>query len=250
MKHGGDYVERTYRLLHRQEDLVFFRLTVKETDLDIGVPRGRMSKTLVEEARQAVLAVRSQLERYILTDREFLSSLEPRHIAPGAPEIARVMAAAGKAAGTGPMAAVAGAVAQHVGEYLARRTREVIVENGGDVYICSKKARRIGIFAGSSPFSNQIALEVEPHRTPLGICTSSGTVGHSLSLGRADAVVIMSPAAALADAVATAAGNLVKGEDDLQKVVNFALGINSVTGALVIMKDKLAAAGNIKLTPV
>ena len=250
MKHGGDYVERTYRLLHRQEDLVFFRLTVKETDLDIGVPRSRMSKTLEKGVQQAVVTVRSQLEQYILADREFLNSLEPHHTAPGAPEIVRVMAAAGKAAGTGPMAAVAGAVAQYAGEYLARRTREVIVENGGDVYICSKKTRRIGIFAGSSPFSNQLALEVEPHRTPLGICTSSGTVGHSLSLGRADAVVIMSPAAALADAVATAAGNLVNDEGDLQKAVDFALGIKSVTGALVIMQDKLAAAGNIKLSPV
>lgn len=246
----NEYVERGYRLLHRQDDLVFFQVVVKETDLDIGVPRARMSRELAEAARQAVIKARSQLEEYIEADERFLSTLEPHSTVLGAPEIARVMAAAGRAAGTGPMAAVAGAIAQQVGEHLARRTREVIVENGGDIYIRTGRVRRIGVFAGPSPFTNRLALEVEPHRTPLGICTSSGTVGHSLSLGCADAVVVLAPSAALADAVATAAGNLVRDEEDLQQAVDFALGIKSVTGALAIKNDKLAAAGNIKLAPM
>jgi hypothetical protein len=126
----------------------------------------------------------------------------------------------------------------------------VIVENGGDIYIRSGRVRKIGIFAGESPFTNRVALEIQPHQTPLGVCTSSGTVGHSLSLGRADAVVILAPSAPLADAVATAAGNLVQDERDLEKAVNFALGIKSVTGALAIKNDQLAAAGKIKLVPM
>ncbi len=250
MKEHQEYTERAYRLLHRQKDLVFFRVVVKETDLDIGVPRNKLSRSLVESTRQVVETARSLLEQYIETDKEFLRSLKPHRVLPGAPEIARVMAAAAEVAGTGPMAAVAGAISQHVGQYLARRTQEVIVENGGDIYIRSVNTRYIGIFAGPSPFSNRLALQIEPHQTPLGICTSSGTVGHSLSLGCADAVVIVSPSAAIADAVATAAGNIVQCEDDLQAAVNFALSIKSVTGALAIKNDKLAAAGNIKLAPV
>lgn len=246
----NEYVDRTYRLLHRQADLVFFSLMVKETDLDIGVPRNKVNQALLDGARQAVVTVRAQLEKYILADEEFRKTLKPHSPTPGAPEIARVMAAAGRAAGTGPMAAVAGAISQYVGKYLARRTREVIVENGGDIYIRAERVRRIGVFAGPSPFTNRLALEIEPHWTPLGICTSSGTVGHSLSLGCADAVVVLAPSAALADAVATAAGNLVRDEEDIQKAVDFALGIKSVTGALAIKNDKLAAAGNIKLAPM
>lgn len=246
----SEYVNRAYRLLHRQDDLVFFQLMIKETDLDIGVPRHRQNKELLDGARQEVISVRAQLEQYILSDGMFLNTLKPHRTQPGAPAIALKMALAGQAAGTGPMAAVAGAVAQHVGEYLLRRTREVIVENGGDIFIRTERVRRIGIFAGPSPFTNRLALEIEPHHTPLGICTSSGTVGHSLSMGCADAVVVLAPSAALADAVATAAGNLVQSESDLQQAVDYAMGVKSVTGALAIKNDKLAAAGNIKLAPM
>lgn len=245
-----EYVERTYRLLHSQKDLAYFRVLIKETDLDIGVSRDKLTGTLIDETQKVVMTVRLQLEQYILKDELFLRTLQPHLTTPNAPEIARVMAEAGAIAGTGPMAAVAGAIAQHVGEYLAKRSREVIVENGGDIYIRSTKVRKIGIFAGKSPFTNRVALEIQPHQTPLGVCTSSGTVGHSLSFGRADAVIILAPSASLADAVATAAGNLVQNENDLEKAVNFAMGIKPVTGALAIKNDRLAVAGKIKLVPM
>lgn len=245
-----EYVDRTYRLLHSQKDLAYFRVLIKETDLDIGVSRDKLTVALIKETNNEVMSVRSQLEQYIRRDELFLRTLKPHQPARDAPKIVRVMAEAGAVAGTGPMAAVAGAIAQHVGEYLAKRSREVIVENGGDIYIRSGRVRKIGIFAGESPFTNRVALEIQPHQTPLGVCTSSGTVGHSLSLGRADAVVILAPSAPLADAVATAAGNLVQDERDLEKAVNFALGIKSVTGALAIKNDQLAAAGKIKLVPM
>jgi len=245
-----EYVERSYRLLHRQQDLVFFQIAIKETDLDIGIPRDKFNSGLVKGAKQEIIKIRSQLEQYIAANRIFLHTLEPYQPGPYAPEIARAMAGAAAAAGTGPMSAVAGAVAQHVGLYLAKRCREVIVENGGDIYLRSGKMRKIGVFAGPSPFTNRLALEIQPHRTPLGICTSSGTVGHSLSFGCADAVVIMAPSAILADAVATATGNRVQNEDDLQAAVEFAMSINSVTGALAIKNDKLAAVGAVKLAPM
>jgi hypothetical protein len=245
-----EYIERTYRLLHRQEDLAFFQILIKETDLDIGVLRSKLTHELVAGTRREVMSVRSQLEQYIACDVTFVKTLKPYKPVPGAPEIVKAMADAGTRAGIGPMSAVAGAVAQYVGRYLVKRSREVIVENGGDIFIRSERVRRIGVFAGPSPFSNRLTLEIQPHQTPLGVCTSSGTVGHSLSLGQADAVVVLAPSAALADAVATAAGNLVQEEDDLQAAVDFAMGIKSVIGAVAIKNDKLAAAGNIKFAPL
>lgn len=244
-----EYVHRTYRLLNRQDDLVFFRIVIKETDLDVGVARSKLSQPLIEGAQREVARVRSQLEQYIAQDNIFLSTLQPYQPGPEAPEIAKIMAVAGKTAGIGPMSAVAGAIAEYVGNYLAKRSKEVIVENGGDIYLRSNRVRKIGVFAGPSLFTTHLALEIQPHQTPLGICTSSGTLGHSLSLGRADAAIILAPSVPLADAVATATGNLVQNEEDLPRALEFALGIQSVVGALVIKNDKLAAGGNVKLVP-
>ncbi len=119
------------------------------------------------------------------------------------------MAAAAQTAGVGPMAAVAGAIAECVGRELLEFSPEVIVENGGDIFLKVSHRRTVGIFAGDSPLTGRIGIQIEARDTPLGVCTSSGTVGHSLSFGRADAVVVLAPAAALADAAATAIGNRV-----------------------------------------
>ena len=245
-----EYTERSYRQQFRQDDLAHFQVVVRQTDLDIGVRRERFSPELARWAEDLVREQRIPLERYIEEDPAFLHSLSPIALKPGAPPMAVDMAAAARLAGVGPMAAVAGAFAQYIGLALARRSRDVIVENGGDIYLRSTRLRRIGIFAGSSPLSNRIALEIRPEDTPLGICTSSGTVGPSLSLGRADAVVVLSPSALLADAVATAAGNLVQEPEDVQKAVEYATGIDGITGALIIKDDRLAACGRLKIVPL
>ncbi|MCL6638098.1 MAG: UPF0280 family protein [Firmicutes bacterium] len=245
-----DYRERFYREQYRQEDLLYFQVVVRETDLSIGVRRERFSPELARWVEGLVREQRSLLEEYIERDRIFLHTLEPHAVLPGAPPIAAGMARAASAAGVGPMAAVAGAFAQHVGRALAARSKDVIVENGGDIYLKSTRKRRIGIFAGRSPLSNRLALEVRPEDTPLGICTSSGTVGPSLSLGRADAAVILSPSAVLADAVATAAANLVRDPGDVERAAAFALKIEGITGAVIIKDDRLAACGNLKLLPL
>jgi len=242
------YSERTYRRLHRQEDLTHFRLAVKETDLDIAVRKERFSEKLVQIAKKTVLACRQPLEDYIAGDLTFMCTLTPYKVPDNAPPIVQAMVAAAFKAGVGPMAAVAGAVAEYVGRVLTRYSKDVIVENGGDIFLRTSRIRRIGVFAGKSPLSYRLALEIRPDFGPLGICTSSGTLGHSLSLGKADAIVILSPSTALADAVATAAGNIVQTKEDVQKAVDFALNIKGITGALAIKDDILAAKGRIKLT--
>ncbi|MDD4170514.1 MAG: UPF0280 family protein [Desulfotomaculaceae bacterium] len=245
-----EYVERTYREDFRQEDLAYFQVVVRQTDLSIGIRRERLTPELARWTEEMVRRQRALLESYIEADPDFLHALAPHQVKPGAPDIAVVMAGAARVAGVGPMAAVAGVFAEFTGRALARRSKDVIVENGGDIFLRSTTQRRIGIFAGRSALSNRIALEIRPEDTPLGICTSSGTVGHSTSYGKADAAVILAPSAALADAVATAAGNLVQDEDDIQAAVEFAAGIDGVTGALIIKGDRLAAWGKLKLVPL
>ena len=244
------YQERDYRLKHRQEDLTHFSIIVKETDLDIGVRKERYNKEIVEIAQKSVIKYRGILEDYIKKDPGFLESLIPYPIVSDAPAIVAAMANAAMIAGVGPMAAVAGALSEMVGMELLKYSRDVIVENGGDIFLRSRRKRLIGIFAGQSVLSHRVGLEIQPHDTPVGICTSSGTVGHSLSFGCADAIVIVSPSAPLADAVATATGNKVHSQDDLEGAVDFAQSIPGVTGAIAILGDRLAVKGKIKLIPV
>ncbi len=245
-----DYIERSYRQRHRQEDLVHFQLAVGETDLDIGVRKERYSDQLVEWVEETIRNCRRPLEDYILRDPDFAKALTPYTVSPYAPLIVKTMAEAGRLAGVGPMAAVAGVISELVGKSIAKRSRDVIVENGGDIFLRTSRIRKVGVFAGDSPLSNRVAIEIRPEQTPLGICTSSGKVGHSLSFGKADAVVVISPSVPLADAVATATGNLVKTINDLEKALEFASGIEGVTGVLVIKDDRLAVWGSVKLIPM
>jgi ApbE superfamily uncharacterized protein (UPF0280 family) len=236
------YEPRTYRHWVRDKELVAFNVVVKETDLYI-----RASSNLEPEALKLVTKYRDMLEGYIAQHPSFLTSLEPIAVENDAPAIVSEMAEAAKRAGVGPMAAVAGAIAEFVGNELP--SPEVIIENGGDIYIKSLKKRLIGIFAGRSPLSGKIALEINPEETPLGICTSSGTVGHSLSLGKADAAVVLSKSATLADAAATAVGNVVVQLDDIPRGIELARSIDGVSGVIIIKDDKMGLWGEVKVSP-
>ncbi len=145
------------------------------------------------------------------------------------------------------MAAVAGAIAERVGRGLMPESTEVVVENGGDLFMSITRPRRVAVFAGESPLSMKLALEIAPGETPLGIATSSATVGPSVNFGKADAAVVLAPNAALADAAATALGNRVRSRGDLEPALAWVLGIEGVRGALVVLGDQFAAQGGIDL---
>ncbi|MGE5391653.1 MAG: UPF0280 family protein [Deltaproteobacteria bacterium] len=245
-----DYVNRHYRLSHTGNDLSYFNIRVKESDLAIGVDKSALTDSLVLLCQRELTRLRSELEYYIEMQPEFKTTFVPIELLTGAPDIARLMAGAALLAGVGPMAAVAGAFAQKMGEFLTRYSGEIIVENGGDIYLCSTQPRTVAVFAGESSFSNQIALKVDSEGRALGICTSSGTVGPSISLGKADAVLIRAGSAALADAVASRAGNQVQDENDLMKAIEAAREVPGVQGVLVIKAGKLAAWGDIELIPI
>jgi len=239
------YEERTYRNYVRADNLVKFEVIEKETDLLI-----LAKENLYDKAFAATLRHRRELERYILLDPQFEKTFSPHRIRYDAPPIVRSMAYAAKKAKVGPMAAVAGAMAEFVGKDLLAYSDEVIVENGGDIFLKINQPRKVGIFAGSSPFSEKIALEIEPRKHPFSVCTSSGTVGPSFSFGKADAVVIIAESGALADAAATAVGNVVKEVTDIEQGLQVAKKIKGLDGVLIIKDDQLGALGKIRIVPI
>jgi len=236
------YQPRTYRHWIEGKDLVAFNVTVKETDLYI-----RATSNLERKAHRLVLKYRKQLERYIEKVPEFQTSLKPLAIPANAPHIVADMIKAGRKANVGPMAAVAGAIAEYVGRELLEYSPEIIVENGGDIFLKIKHKRVVGIYAGESPLTGKLGIEINPKDTPLGICTSSGTVGHSLSFGKADAVVVIAESAALADAAATAIGNQVKKPDDINGAIETGKSIVGLSGIVIILGSNIGVWGDIKL---
>jgi ApbE superfamily uncharacterized protein (UPF0280 family) len=236
------YEPRTYRDWVKDKDLVSFAVVVKETDLHI-----RARRDLTAEALAAARRYRADLESYIKSHPIFLTTLKPFEVEQDAPPIVREMADATREVGVGPMAAVAGAIAESVGKELLPYSDEVIVENGGDIFLKTSKERFIGVYAGKSKFTKKIAFSILPEETPLGVCTSSGTVGHSLSFGYADAVIVFSPSTSLADAAATAIGNRVRIPEDIPEALEFARGINGLRGVAIIKGDNMGLWGQIRL---
>jgi ApbE superfamily uncharacterized protein (UPF0280 family) len=235
-------MERSYRKRVKAKGLVSFQIAMKETDLWVSAER-----RLEAETRDLVLNKRQQLETYIHTHPDFLTTLQPYLEDPYAPPMVREMIEASREIGVGPMASVAGAIAQHVASGLLQWTEQVIVENGGDIFLKVNRPVTVSLLAGHSPLSGRIGIKIPTQQMPLGICSSSGTVGHSLSMGKADVVCILSSSAIMADGAATALGNRVKSRTDLKQIATWADQIKDIRGGLAIIGDKMATWGAIEL---
>jgi ApbE superfamily uncharacterized protein (UPF0280 family) len=236
------YQPRTYRRLVDPEGLVSFSVCIKETDLHISAERD-----LTGQAEDLVVQARWEIETFAAAHPRFAEALAPYDVPESAPALVAKMAAADTRARVGPMAAVAGTIAEYVARGLAEHSANVIVENGGDDYLIGTVDRIMSIEAGDSPLSGEVGLRIPKGLQPIAVCTSSGTVGHSLSFGSADAVTVLARDGALADAVATALANRVREADDVQRAVDAAHAVPGVFGVVVIAEDKLGAWGNIHL---
>ncbi len=240
-----EYEPRTYRNFDGSDGFHTFRVVVETSDLYVKAlcPLERQTEALINKCR-------AQIQWAIARKPEFLTSLKPLEDNPADSPIVASMIRAGKKAGTGPMAAVAGAVAEFVGKELLQWSPEVIIENGGDVFLKIARPIVVGIFAGNSRFSGELGIQVQPTMLPIGICTSSGRVGPSLSLGVSDAATIISKDAALADAVATAMGNRIQSPKDLKSAVEWAMTVPGVEAALAAVDDEMAVLGDLELVPL
>lgn len=199
----------------------------------------------IEAAKESIREQRNLLEKFIQADPFFMLTLEPYDLkADGAPEIVQQMIKTSAVFGIGPMSAVAGVIAKMAVEAMIEAGAVyAIVDNGGDISILNDQTILVGIYAGTSPIRD-LALEVPPRSEPLAICTSSGTVGPSISFGCADAALIISKDPALADAAATALGNAVKPDVPLEECFK-AIDKPGIDGALVIRGEEMAVWGEL-----
>lgn len=240
-----DYSERDYRKLMQRSGLVAFEVRHKETDLHI-----QADTDMSHQVSAWVVELRVQIEDYIRRNPVFLSSYTPLPMNDLAPPVVKAMLNAAIRANVGPMAAVAGAIAEEIGQRcLLAGSQEVIVENGGDNFVFVQDELKMAIFAGDSPFSMRIGIKI-PAAKAMGVCTSSGTIGHSKSFGKADAVTIVAQSAALADAVATAIGNLIKHERDIPMAVEELKRIDGVYGGVIIKGKHMGVGGELELIKI
>ena len=240
-----EYRERSYRSRFSNDERRWFCVKFLESDLWIGVDRGSYRASMEADTYAMLVDLRRQMDAYLLMDPQYKTALTPYDAGLEAPNILKEMSRVSHKTGIGPMSAVAGAVAKKVAEFLG--TQEVIVENGGDIYAQAASDMDISVFAGQSPLSEKIGLHIPAADFPLGICTSSGTVGPSLSLGRADAVMIVCKDVLLADSYATAMANRIKTVNDLQSVIDRISDIPEILGAIAVKDDRMAISGRFEL---
>lgn len=234
------YKKRFYRTKTFNSDLISFNVRHFESNLQI-YAQSDLTKTALE----ILIEIHSQVRDYAQSYPEFEKSLKPIKIVKKAPAIIETMQRASRQANVGPMATVAGAIAEAVGKKLQKYSREIIIENGGDIFACVTKTRKVGIFAGLGNVYNQLAITLDPEKSPCGICTSSGQFGHSLSLGKTCATIIISQSCALADGYATAFGNMVNNDSDIDIALKSAGREKGLHGIIIITNSKLAAYGDI-----
>ncbi len=241
------YHSRFYRHLSHPSSGVSFQIREGESDLWIHTNTPK-KKT----ARQALLSVRKILNDYIRRDPTFKTALIPLDPLVPCPEPVEEMIHCAFAAGVGPMAGVAGMIAQYVGlALIADGATHVLVENGGDLFVYRPQApTTVGLFAGESPLSLKVGIKIPPSDIPIGIATSSGTVGVSLSFGKADAVCAISQNATLADAAATAIANRIQTSTDLDPALSWGARIDGIKGIVAIVGASLAAWGSIELVRI
>lgn len=202
----------------------------------------------IEIAKEELKKHRQELERFVRWHPYFLVTLESYRVEEKdkMPEIVRKMTESAGKFDIGPMSAVAGTLAEFAVEAMRDAgATHAIVDNGGDIALICDRTVLVGIYAGESVLSNRIALRIKPSTSLLGICTSSGTVGHSINFGNADAATVISNSASLSDAAATALGNSVSNAHSVTKAFHSIKHVAGIKGAFVIYKDMFARWGEI-----
>ena len=229
-----------YRGLVKSVDLITSRVMVKQTDIMVS---GFCN--LEEETKELVLRYRRQIEEYIISHPIFEKTFAPLRRDPFAPEIVNTMIEAATRAFVGPMASVAGAIAEYVGLGLLSYSRDVIVENGGDIFIKTSVKRELLLLAESSDI-RALRIAIPPSPRSIGVCTSSGKSGHSFSFGKADAVTVIGPSPSLADAAATAIANLIENPSDIQKGIRRSQELG-VHGVIILVEGHVGLWGQMEL---
>jgi len=245
-----EYQPRLYRETMGNSRWESFTAAHRQTDLWIAVDKRSFHPNIRNYVSDRIRHYRAILDGHIAEHPDFLTSLTPIAHPFGVHPLIAEMAEASNIAGTGPMSAVAGALAERICTDIVSQfgAQEVIVENGGDIFMQLIKPATVSIYAGNSPLSEKLALTPDAAHSPLSLCCSSSTVGHALSFGTADACMVACRSGALADALATAFCNMVKTDESVQEVTQKALEMTEVKAIVIIRGDKVGMGGQIKVT--
>lgn len=212
---------------------------------------GETAATIAAERRyiaDAVAAIRSErghIERKVRQDRFFLTTFEPYEACADDPPVVKRMCDATAKAGVGPMASVAGAVAAEAVEAMVRAgCAHCWVDNGGDIALKLDKAITLEVFSDLDS-GKAFGFDLSPTQKPMGICSSSGRLGHSISFGNSDVVVAIAEDAVLADALATAIGNRVVDRESLKTCFDPFKSIPGIIGSLAVLDGEVAVFGKV-----
>ncbi len=249
--------ERNYRLnTSKQKNEQQIRIVVEESDIFLSCTDLIEKNEILSFVHDELYYLRQILKSYILIHPEFQTSLMPIKSDSSANLIIQEMLSASSLVNIGPFAAVAGTVS----EYLAYRVsnflqgknlpKDVLVENGGDIFIISTSERVVALLDKPQE-SIKIGLLLEPTQG-VSLCASSSTIGHSLSFGKAELVTILATKGSVADCMATACCNMLKSKDDFQRVLSFFEEIkpHGLIGIFASCDNEILAFGDIKLTAI
>jgi uncharacterized protein len=235
-------MQRFYRQQFKTNGLYSFRIEEFESDIFI-VCDENLEKSALESIREA----RRQIEECIKEFPLFGASFEPLEIQGSVPPVPAEMLRASQLYNVGPMAAVAGAVAHYTGEILSPHCSHLFIENGGDICMKSSQPVTLSIYPGEhSVFRDKLKIKLITDGKLMGVCTSSGTIGHSFSFGKADAVVTIAERTEIADAAATSLCNNVKSPLDIETVINKEINRGILRGLLIVIDDRTGAWGDIE----
>lgn len=236
------YEKRNYRNEFVINDLLSYEVKYETTDLFVMTKTDHSSEIIGE-----IKKLRNEILTYSKCDDRFLKSLVPLNMKEDVPVIVKRMITASAEANVGPMASVAGGIAEFIGNKLLSKSKQVVVENGGDIFVKVDRDLVFKVFSGyKSPFA-ELKIKINRHKMPIGICTSSGRIGPSLSFGDADAACVISKNTFLADACATAASNIVKKDTDIQKALDYTKNVKGILGAIIIRNEKIGIWGDLEI---
>lgn len=236
---------RGYRDQHvRHADELSFQVVVGETDLWVAA-----QKDLSREVSLLAAKLRGEIQAYTALDPNFRTSFVPINVSKNAPEVVRRMAAGARLAGVGPFAAVAGTIAQMITEELEAISPEMVVENGGDIYIIGRRERVVGLLPDLDNDA-LLGLRIPAKALPIAICSSSARIGHSLSFGQGDLATVLAPDGSFADAAATALCNMLHAAEDIPLVIEQAKAWakQGLQGIFVQCAGQLGLWGKFELT--
>ncbi|MCP4764501.1 MAG: UPF0280 family protein [archaeon] len=219
-------------------------LNVKESDVTIISEKNEYIEAAISVLNEERLIIESTIKKY----PKFKTSFIPYSI-PNPPDIIERMQLAAEICDVGPMASIAGALADKMSDSIKKKGAKIaVIENGGEIIIDSVEDIHIALYSMTTALKAKMGFIFKGGNKPIGVGTSSGTFGHAFSFGDADTVTVFGDNAAIGDAAATRVANAVKGEDienSIGKGLEVADSLEKISGTFITRGKLVGKSGSI-----